>query len=318
MFDERLILVDINAYSTQLLPINLPDDKHTLSLPQLLQRMLPMVENKSDLIQLQATVRLKPEQAYQQEIVLEDGRSSDDAAKTWILFNIHPVYDSNDLYLGLSCSIEDLTVERRTQAHITQANKALEQYAYNQALLNDITQAAISAQDFEATLSILASRLVEMFEADNCYISLWDEDEQKPIPAVAYGRDTEAYLSVELRSDEPSISKKVCDLGQALAIEDVRKSRYISQRLVKMFPTRGMLALPMVANKQIVGALLIGFNKPRLFSAEELEWGEQIARQLTLAIFKNRLLESEHEQRVLAEALQAAGQALTNYLILTW
>ena len=314
VFDEQLILVDANAFSVQLLPIRLLEDKHTLPLSALLQRILPKVENQTDLVQFQAAVQLKPEETYQQEIVLQNGRFGEDAAKTWILFNVHPVYDSNNLYQGLSCSIEDLTVERRTQAYITETHKALEQYAYNQALLNDITQAAISALDFDATLSILASRLAGLFEADNCYISLWDEDEQKPKPAVAYGVNMEAYLSLDIDTDEPSISRELCRLGQVIAIEDVRNSPYVSPRVVEMFPTRGMLGLPMVADRQIVGALLIGFNKPRMFSPEDVKWGEQIARQLTLAIFKNRLLESEHEQRVLAVALQAAGQALTSTL----
>ena len=313
VFDESLVLIDANAFSTALLPIALPKDKQVLTLPMLLQRMLPFAENQTALMQLQESVQQKPEEAYQQELALQDGRSATPALK-WILFSSRPVYDDNQLYLGLSCSIEDLTVERRTQAYITEAHKAIEQYAYNQALLNDITQAAISGVDFEATLSVLASRLVGLFDADHCYISIWDDTTGMPKPAVAYGEGTEPYLSVKKQPGEPSLSTEVHRRGSALPIEDLRQFPYASQRVVDMLPTRGMLGLPLSANGQKVGALLIGFNETRLFTDEEVKWGEQIARQLTLAIFKNRLLESEREQRILLEALQAAGQALTSTL----
>lgn len=318
VFDEQLYLLDANAFSAKLLSINLAQDKHKLALPQLLQRLLPRVENQAELIQLQAAVKLKPEQVYQQEIILRDGQSPNAAdvavQKIWLLLNIRPVYDKNDLYIGSSCTIEDLTVERRTQAYITETHKAIEQYAYNQTLLNDITQAAIGAFDFDTDLSLLAGRLVSVFGADNCYILLWDEAEQKIKPAFAYGVDEKLYLSLDLNTGEPSIALEVCARQQAISVENILESPYISQRVAQLFPTRGLLALPMVADTQMVGALLIGFNQPRNFTNEEMKWGEQIARQLTLAIAKSRLLASEREQRVMLEALQAAGQAIISTL----
>ena len=310
VFDEQHYLIDANAFSTGLMSIDLAQDKHKLTLPQLIQRMLPQVENQAELIQLQAGIALKPEQLYQQEVVLKDGNTQ----KTWLTLNIRPVYDTDKLFIGSSCTIEDLTVERRTQAYITEAHKAIEQHAYNQALLNDITQAAIGTFDFDADLSTLAGRLVDVFEADNCYISLWDEAEQKIKPAVAFGVDEKLYRSLDLQPGEPSISHEVCSRQQAIAVENVFEFPNISQRIVRLFPTRAMLALPMVADTRIVGAVLIGFNQPRVFTSEEAKWGEQIARQLTLAISKSRLLAKEREQRVLLEALQAAGQAITSTL----
>ncbi len=317
VFDDQLYLMDANAFSTRLLSIKLAQDKHRLALPQLLHRLLPRVENKADLIQLQAVIKQKPEQIYTQEVILLDGRSPDAtdlSQKSWLNLNIRPIYDTNNLYIGSSCTIEDLTVERRTQAYITETHQAIEQYAYNQALLNDITQAAISTLDFDQDLSSLAGRLVCVFEADSCYIALWDESEKKMNPLVHYGVDEELIRSIKRQPGEPSLWEEIWTRKQAIAIENILDTPYLSRRVAQLLPARGLLALPMVADTRPVGVLLIGYNQPRAFTPEEVKWGEQVARQLTLAISKSRLLASEREQRVLLEALQAAGQAIISTL----
>lgn len=313
VFDEQLVLVDANAFSTQLFPIQLAHDRRVLTFTNLLERLLPNVANETELRGLATAVSQRPEQGYQQEIVLSDGRSPASAPKAWILVTIRPVYDNNHIFLGLSCSLEDLTVERRTQAYISETHKTIEQSAYNQALLNDITQAAISAQDFETTLSVLASRLVGLFAADHCYISLWDEVEQRSRPMIAHGEGTAPYLTVRRDEKEISISAALLHSRRVMAIEDLQNSPYAVGK-GSLLPSRSVLALPMIADKQFVGVLIVGFNQPRKFTPGEINLGVQIARQLTLAIFKNYLLATEKEQRALLEALQAASHALTSTL----
>lgn len=313
VFDEQLVLVDANAFSVQHLPIQLAQDKQTLTLAGLLHRLLPNVQNEAELRQLETAVYQNPEQGYQQEIVCCDGRSSATTPQSWLLLTIRPVYDTNQIFLGLSCSLEDLTVERRTQAYITETHKTIEQSAYNQSLLNDITQAAISAEDFETTLALLASRLAGLFAADHCYISLWDELEQRIRPIVAYGEGTANFLTAKNERDGLSVSAAVQRSLEVLAIEDLQESQLVNSRTCQL-PSRGLLALPLIADDKFVGTLKVGFNVPRVFTSEEITLGVQIARQLSLAIFKNYLLAIEKDQRLLLEALQEAGQALTSTL----
>ena len=52
-------------------------------------------------------------------------------------------------------------------------------------LLNDITRAALETPDLKTMLQTLADRLAELFGADGCYLTLWDEAAQRAIPAAA-------------------------------------------------------------------------------------------------------------------------------------
>lgn len=315
VFDEQLNLLDANLIATEMLTINLPKDVQTVTLPKILQRLMPHTVYQDELISLQTNVQLAPTKIHQQEILVQN---VDEGAKgeslAWLFFTIRPIYNDNHQFIGCACTVEDLTVERRTQTYITDAHNAIEQYAHNQALLNEITQAAISASNFDDYLTVLAKRLVELLNADQCYITLWDKLNKRPFAAVAYGEGTEPFLSMQRESTDFTLSRTVFESERAWPIKDIRSEPNASQNVAQKIPTRGMLALPMRVQGEPVGALLIGYNEPREFFPEEIKWGEQIGHQLALAISKNQLLATEQEQRLLLEAIQKAGQALISTL----
>jgi GAF domain-containing protein len=58
-------------------------------------------------------------------------------------------------------------------------------HAYQMDLLNEITRTALESLDHQAMLKNVADRLRELFGADYCYISLWDETNQQFSPGAA-------------------------------------------------------------------------------------------------------------------------------------
>jgi len=178
-------------------------------------------------------------------------------------------------------------------------------------LLNEITLAAVEATDFQTMLQMLADRLGEILDADGCYITLWDEERQRAIPAAAYGPLRDVYPSIQVEPGEVTMTESVLRAERPLVAEDVFNSPYLSPRIAAMFPARSLLGLPLIADGQKLGAALIAFNEPHRFTPEEIARGEQAARQIALAVAKARLLETEREQRQLAEALREASTALT-------
>ena len=204
--------------------------------------------------------------------------------------------------------------EARHRQDGKQAQKELEAHARNLILLNDITRAASGMLDFKQMLQVLADRLGELLRADGCYLSLWDEKQQKPKPAAAYGALRDSYRQVDVQQNEPTFTAHVLQTGRVLAVPDTEATPHLSPRLVAMFPSRAVLALPLIVADQKLGAALISFNEPHVFSQGEITKGKQAAGQIALAVAKAHLLDAERKQRALAETLREITHVLTSSL----
>ncbi len=200
----------------------------------------------------------------------------------------------------------------RAVAHILAAavsraeiEEALRQHIQFLSLLNDITRTAASSLSLAEMLQNLADQLGELFGADGCYITLWDEEQQKPLPAASYGPLRDRYPTLQAEPGEPTMTESVIRAGRPLAAEDVFNTPYLSRRIAEMFPTRSMLGLPLIAGGQKLGAALISFHQTHHFTPEEIARGEQSVAQISLAIARVRLLEEVQRQAAQLEQLVA-------------
>ncbi len=201
-------------------------------------------------------------------------------------------------------ALTDRTKQKRAENHLRQRARHL-------ALLNEITRDALEANNLESLCQSLADRMGELFEADGCYLTLWDENKQQPIPMAAYGPMRNIYKVIAQPSQgEPSLTETVLRRGQVIAVDDVLRSPFMSTRIAARFPTRSMLGLPLIADQQKLGAALVSFEKPHTFTQEEILRGEQAAAQVALAIAKTKLFEAEHEKHQLSSALMEISTLL--------
>jgi diguanylate cyclase (GGDEF)-like protein len=179
------------------------------------------------------------------------------------------------------------------------------------ALLNEITQASLRENELGPMLQTLADRLGALFDADGAYITFWDEETRRTIPMAAYGPLRERYPTIRPEPGEKTLTASVLEVGRPLAIEDVFNTPYVSPRIPPLFPTRSILALPLMSGERKLGAALIAFDQFHRFSPAEIALGEQAAGQIALAVAKIHLLETAREQRNLAEALRQSALALS-------
>ncbi len=186
----------------------------------------------------------------------------------------------------------------------------VQSYAHRMALLNDLTQVAISAPNMVTMLQRMAGRLGELFEADGAYITLWDEEHQSPIPSAAFGQVSEEYTSMLIEPGEATMTAAVLEAGRVLAIEDVTVSSYVSPRIAALFPTRAMMGLPLVADGRKLGAVFISYDKPHPFTRDEITLGEQAGAQVALAIAKAQFLEAEQRRLEELKAMNAIIQQM--------
>ncbi len=190
--------------------------------------------------------------------------------------------------------------------HRSRVYHRLEDQARFLAMLNEISRIAIGTTDFQNMLQALADRLGELFHADGCYITLWDEEEERAIPCAAYGPMRETYPTLQFPPGETTATESALRLGRALAIEDVLNSPYLSPRVAALFPTRSILALPLIAGQQKLGAALVAFHQPHRFTTEEIARAEYAAAHIALAVAKSQALMLT--QREIARRKQAEEQ----------
>ena len=221
-------------------------------------------------------------------------------------------FDENDLRL--------LTLFANQAAialHNAQTYEIAQQRARRIALLNEITNSALTRPDLHEMLQILANRLCELMDADSVYIALWDEAQQCTSPAVYYSKLQKEPPTFQLEPGEMTMTESVLRAGHPLEVEDVRNTPYLSPRIAALFPTRSMLSLPLIADEQKIGAAHIGFDHPHSFTQEEIELGEQAASQIALAMAKTRMLENEHRRVSELDALRATMADISGELELS-
>lgn len=164
------------------------------------------------------------------------------------------------------------------------------------ALLNELTEIAIQSANFNEMLASLSERIGKIFKADGAYITFWDEEQQGTIQGAAFGLDSENYPRTTGKPQEHTLTASVLKYMKPLAVENVLDTPYIDPEVASEFPVKSMLGLPLLADGEKLGAMLIGYRQRHPFMQDEIERGMQIARQVALAIFKGRLLDQERER----------------------
>ena len=189
----------------------------------------------------------------------------------------------------LAQSLEHLSAEINDRKQIEQELRSRERFV---TLLNDITYTALETANFQEMLQLLADRLAELIEADGCYLTLWDEASQTIYPTAAYGPLRHTYPLVQTEPDEVTMTASVLRAEQALVVEDVFNTPHVSSRIAAQYPARSLLGLPLIAGDRKLGAALIAFNQPHHFTAQEISFCEQAARQISLAVANANTMEA--------------------------
>lgn len=178
------------------------------------------------------------------------------------------------------------------------------------SLLNDIVCASLEADDMASMLKTIVSRTGELYDADECFITFWDESKKIAIPMAAYGPNRQMYPSVIAKPGELTLTSSVLQSGHALVIDNPKSSPYVEPDVVAPFPDIvSTLVLPLISAEQKLGAILLSFHTPHQFSQEDIDRGEFSARQVSLALTKMRLLEDARRSMQEFSGLYEISQA---------
>jgi diguanylate cyclase (GGDEF)-like protein len=156
----------------------------------------------------------------------------------------------------------------------------------------------------------VANRLAQLIQADGCFLTLWDQESKQTIPFAAYGAQTQAYLIVHIEPEEITFTRSVLELEHTLVIEDTGNTPYASPSITKSFPSKSLLALPLIAMEKKLGAVLVSFDNYHHFETEEVQVCEQAAALIALALEKFQAVEDARRRADTSESLRKAGIAV--------
>jgi diguanylate cyclase (GGDEF)-like protein len=165
--------------------------------------------------------------------------------------------------------------------------------------LNDIVSAALETDDMQSTLRILVKRMGQLFSADDCTVSLWDEASESPIPIMAYGPASEAFPSIRFEPGEVNLAAVILNSGKSLVIPDLAHSSYqgkVSPKVLAALQIRSLIGLPLATRDRKLGAMFLNYRAPRQFRDREIEHAELAARQISLMLTRMQLFEDANQR----------------------
>lgn len=201
-----------------------------------------------------------------------------------------------------------------------QAEKLLRSRERFLSLLNNTTHAIITSRDFNAIMQNLVIELSALLEADDCYITRWDEINKKVIPVAGTSTLNIPYNQLEVPSKNLTVA--ALEANELITIQDVENSPYISAELTRELPSKSAMSVPLMVGKAQVGAIIISHRNIHLFSEEEKENAAQIGEQVALAVWnaqqelelQKRLRESDAMSRIARALSETEKIGLTHVL----
>ena len=171
----------------------------------------------------------------------------------------------------------------------------------------DISRAIASSIDLDQTLRLVAQNLARLVDASMCQIALYEEDREGWFGAAASDQE-DLWRHQHGERSEPSFLFNVLDRGEPLVIEDTSSSGIVSPGYARAFGVRSLLALPLVADGQAIGAAVLAErDRQRAFTPDEVQRAQGLALQAAVAIKNARLHALAEEERHLQKDFVLIG-----------
>jgi GAF domain-containing protein len=238
-----------------------------------------------------------------------------------ILIHRHEVRPFADGQIALMETFADqaaIAIENARLLHELQARTtALTRSVDELTALGEVSRALSSTLDLEAVLQTIVARAVQLSAADAGTILEYDEPEEAFHPRVSTEDHAviAALRSTGLRKGEGAVGRMAITREPVqipdITIEGAYDSR-VREALLRS-GRRAVLALPLLREEHIIGALVITRNDAGEFSREVIELLKTFATQSALAIQNARLFrEIEVKSRQLEVASQHKSEFLAN------
>src|SRR5438270_1565594 len=174
-------------------------------------------------------------------------------------------------------------------------------------LTADVSRAIASSIDLDQALTLVAHNLARLVDASMCQIALYEEDQEGWYGAAASDQE-DLWRRQRGERSQPSFLFDVLDHGRPIVIEDAEAAEQVPHAYVKAFGVRSLLALPLIADGQPIGAAILAErDRQHAFTPEEVQRAQGLALQAAVAIKNARLHALAEEERHLQKDFVLIG-----------
>jgi signal transduction histidine kinase/DNA-binding response OmpR family regulator len=210
---------------------------------------------------------------------------------------------------GLEQRVQERTAEAEARA------RELSRSVGELQALGEVVQAVNSSLDLETVLSTIVTRAVELAGADNGTIYQFDEAAEVFDPRANFGvSDTMVDSLRQSRIGLGDGPVGICAASrEPFQVSDLDQFDYSRRHIHLRGGIRALLAVPLLREAKVVGALVIRRKSAGDFSPSVINLLQTFASQSVLAIENARLFEeSQKKSEQLASASQLKSQFLAN------
>src|SRR3989454_8017236 len=182
-----------------------------------------------------------------------------------------------------------------------------QRHAEQLELVADVSKAIASSIDLEQTLTLVAQNLARLVDASLCQIALYEEDHEGWYGAAASDLQDLWHRKHAERS-ETTFLFDVLDREQPIVVDDTSTSSQVDPNYVLTFGVKSLMALPLIADEQAIGAAILAERtRHRRFTPEEVQRAQALAVQAAVAIKNARLHALAEEERHLQKDFVLIG-----------
>ncbi|MGB9939096.1 PAS domain S-box protein [Methanosarcina sp.] len=256
----------------------------------------------------------------------------------WFSNHMSLVKDSVGLQLYSQGSIRDITERKRTEEtlreayenlqvqseelqaqaeELHEANEALSESEKRFELLSNANALLLSSKEPEATIQIIAEKVMHHLNCDVFFNYVFDEVHGR-LHLNAYGGiSAEIAKEIEWLDKGAAICGCVALNGCRIVSEDIQHNGDKRADLVRSMGIQAYSCQPLHIGEKTIGTLSFGMRSRKSFTGDELAFMSTVADQVSVAIERKRAEEALREseaRRQVAEAVQAERERLNNVL----
>jgi diguanylate cyclase (GGDEF)-like protein len=180
---------------------------------------------------------------------------------------------------------------------------------------NEITQSSLQTDDPRIISQNIVDAMAQLMSSSHCFLDLWDSVDQRLTPmAASKGLYKDSYPNYNPEPGIKPVTALVVERRLPLIVEDVHKFPEVNQIVFNKFPAASVLVLPLNAVGVVLGAVLLTYDEPHKFTADEVKVGAQAANLAALILARVEAIERARRRAQESETLRQAGMTVAETL----